>query len=359
MNPDTRNWPWLLKSGLTPINHISDERYPKISIITPSYNQGQYLEETIHSVILQNYPNYELLIIDAGSTDTTLDVIRKYEPWITHWVSEPDRGQSHAIQKGLALATGDIINWINSDDLVAPGAFHRIATEFNLEKYDVICGKCDYFLDSLDQLDLRDMRMGLGPTVGDTLAWPKINQPSTFFKAAVLKELGIDERFRYTMDVDLWYRYLLRAGQSRVLLSEGLLTYFRLHGASKSVAESAGFEGEVWVVYYNVLYSTHQAAVLLDFARQAIPVILPFSPTRYEVRVAPAELRAFVRHVAWLGLHHYNEQGNYAAARQCLTIARRHGQPLDATVLRQLVKHYLLPKSLVRWFATRSSNPAS
>lgn len=331
-----------------------DINTPKISIITPSFNQGVYLEATILSVLSQEYSNYELLIIDAGSTDSTLEVIRKYEQYITYWVSEPDRGQSHAIQKGLDRATGDIINWINSDDLVAPGAFRRIAAEFDLVQYDVICGKCDYFLNDLNHLDLRNMRMGIGPTVGDTLAWPKINQPSTFFKASVLQGLGIDEQFRYTMDVDLWYRYLLQNGQSRILLSEGLFTYFRLHEASKSVAESAGFGGEIWRVYYNVLRSTGQAAVLLNFASQFIADFARFVPSQYSVRVTQAELRAFVRHVAWLGLHHYNELGDYAAARQCLAIARCNGQSLNGTVIWQLLKHYMLPETVSRWLATRS-----
>ena len=327
---------------------------PKISIITPSYNQGQYLEETITSIIAQQYPNYELIIIDGGSRDNTLDVIRQYESYIHYWVSEPDRGQSHAIQKGLAQATGEIINWINSDDIVAPGAFHHIAAEFDTARYDVICGRCDYFLDKLSKLDLRGMRMGLGPTVGDTLAWLQINQPSTFFKASILQGLGIDEQFRYTMDVDLWYRYLLQNGQTRILLSESLLTYFRLHNASKSVAESAGFDRELWKVYYNVLYSTQQAAVLLNFAGQAIPDFPHFVPTPYLVRVTQDELRTFIRYVAWLGLHHYNEQSNYVAARQCLAIARRCGQPLSGTVIRQLLKHYLMPKTVFRWLSSRS-----
>ena len=324
---------------------------PKISIITPSYNQGQYLEETIRSIIAQDYPNYELIIMDAGSTDNTVEIIKKYEDYITHWVSEPDRGQSHAIQKGLALATGDIINWINSDDLVAPGAFHRIAQEFDPQQHDVICGYCDFFLDDLQHLDLRNMRMGLGASVGDTMALQQINQPSTFFKASILKELSINEQFRYTMDMDLWYRYLLLYGQTRVRLSKGLFTYFRLHEASKSVAEGAKFEGEVWKVNYNVLYTFRQDAVLLEFAAHFIPDFSHFVPAQYETRTLPAELRGFIRYVAWLGMHYYNLHWNQQAVRRCLKIARHYGQPLNKTMLRQLFKHFLLPTSAARWLA--------
>jgi glycosyltransferase involved in cell wall biosynthesis len=319
---------------------------PKISIITPSFNQGGYLEETILSVINQNYSNYELLIIDAGSTDSTLDVIRKYEQHITYWVSEPDRGQSHAIQKGLEKATGDIINWINSDDLLAPGALHNIAKEFDLDKYDVLCGYCDYFVNDLEHLDKRNERMWLGPSVGHTLVACHINQPSTFFKAAILKSLGIDEQYRYTMDVDLWYRYLLSAGMNKIKLSDKLLTYFRLHQSSKSVAEGSLFMGDNYKVFYNVLYSSNQHPVLLEFMKQKVSAFEQYKPTRYLVNVT--DLQAFVRHHAWLAVHYYNEIHNYNAARICLDIARSNGQPLDITLFRQMIKHYLIPSALLR-----------
>lgn len=338
-------WPYASEHSCD--DEVKDN-LPKISIITPSYNQGIYLEETIHSIVLQNYPNYELIIIDGGSTDETLDVIRKYEPWITYWVSEPDRGQSHAIQKGLDRATGEIINWINSDDLVAPGAFYHIAAEFDLTKYDVICGNCDYFLHDLNHLDLRNERMGLGPTVGDTLLGRKINQPSTFFKASVLKELGVDEQFQYTMDLDLWFRYLLRAGQSHILLSDSLLTYFRLHESSKTVAQQPRFEGDVRKVFYNVLYSLDQPAALLAFMRLAI-TDAAFMPTRYPVNIPVTTISSFIRTHAWAALLHYNEVGNFAAARDCLAVARRYGQPFNLTIARQLLKLYLLPKKLLGW----------
>ncbi|RZK45342.1 MAG: glycosyltransferase [Hymenobacter sp.] len=346
-------WPW---AAVEPIRgRRPDQPLPKISIITPSYNQGQFLEETIRSVVAQNYPNYELIILDAGSTDNTLAIIRQYEPYITYWVSEKDRGQSHAIQKGLDKASGDIINWINSDDVLAPGAFDCIAAEFDLARYDVMCGRCDYFLGTTSQLDLCGMRMGLEATVGDTLNRYQINQPSTFFKASAIKQLGIDEQFRYTMDLDLWFRYLLRAGQARVLLSDSLLSYFRLHDTSKTVAEGSHFEQDIQKVFYNVLYSAQQPAVLLAAVHRLIAQAAAFAPTRYEIGIPVVELAAFIRHQAWLAVHRYNQTGESAAARQCLRIARQYGQPLNGATLKQLVRLYALPTA----WRPQASHPSS
>ena len=95
---------------------LGEASWPRISIVTPSFNQGRFIEETIRSVLLQGYPNLEYFVIDGGSTDNSVEVIKKYSPWLTYWVSEPDRGQSDAINRGLKMASGDFATWINSDE---------------------------------------------------------------------------------------------------------------------------------------------------------------------------------------------------------------------------------------------------
>jgi len=120
-------WPWTGQSPSLPDKMPDGRPWPKISVVTPSYNQGNYIEETIRSVLLQSYPNLEYVIIDGGSTDNSVEIINKYEAWLTYWVSEKDRGQSHAINKGLKHATGDIFHWLNSDDQFTQGALEAAA----------------------------------------------------------------------------------------------------------------------------------------------------------------------------------------------------------------------------------------
>jgi glycosyltransferase involved in cell wall biosynthesis len=123
-------WPWAETDSSRILGPARDESLPSISVVTPSLNQAEYIEETIRSVLLQGYPNLEYIVIDGGSTDGTVEIIKKYLPWLTYWVSEPDGGQSDALNKGFARATGDLLGWQNSDDIYLPNAFRRMADEF-------------------------------------------------------------------------------------------------------------------------------------------------------------------------------------------------------------------------------------
>ena len=124
--PEKLEWPWTEQSEPLSERIPDNSEWPRISIVTPSYNQGQFIEETIRSVLLQGYPNLEYIIIDGGSTDNSVEIIRKYEPWLTYWVSQPDKGQTDAIQKGFNLSTGVVWNWLNSDDLLEPNALQQM-----------------------------------------------------------------------------------------------------------------------------------------------------------------------------------------------------------------------------------------
>jgi glycosyltransferase involved in cell wall biosynthesis len=202
----------------------------KVSVITPSYNQAEFLERTILSVINQDYPNIEYIIIDGGSTDGSLDIIRKYENRLAWWVSEKDNGQSHAINKGLSRCTGDIVNWLNSDDLLMPSAI-RILVEY-FHKYPEI--KMFYgdrlVIGSNDQViearELPSFKRSIARIAG------KIPQETAFFSRELLQKTGgLNENLHYTMDVDLWYRFLKYTDFYHIPF---ILGSYRTHESSKS-----------------------------------------------------------------------------------------------------------------------------
>ncbi len=123
-------WPWTEQSVPFPEQMLDGSEWPRISIVTPSYNQGQFIEETIRSVVLQGYPNLEYIIIDGGSTDNSVEIIKKYETWLSYWISEKDQGQSDAINKGFNRASGKICAYINSDDIYLPNTLGKVALSF-------------------------------------------------------------------------------------------------------------------------------------------------------------------------------------------------------------------------------------
>ena len=115
--PGRTGWPWTVASPAVPETAPGGAPWPRITIVTPSFNQGQFLEETIRSVLLQGYPNLEYIIIDGGSNDNSIEIINRYKNWISYWISEKDRGQAHAINKGIDRSTGEVLAWLNSDDV--------------------------------------------------------------------------------------------------------------------------------------------------------------------------------------------------------------------------------------------------
>ena len=236
-----------------------------ISIVIPSFNQGRYIEQTIVSIIEQDYKNVEIIIIDAGSKDETIAVIKKYEQHISYWVSEPDRGQSHAINKGLEKCTGEIFNWINSDDYLEPGALTVIANAFEQNKNaKVICGYTRCFFDE-DNVTSHEYRMGVKKTVADSIAFVEMNQPGSFYLTKVVKDFGgVNESLRYVFDDELWFRFLCKYGIEKVILSDARFAQFRLHGSSKSVGEGfALFGKEINALYIDVLKNINAPEWLL------------------------------------------------------------------------------------------------
>ena len=227
----------------------------KISIITPSYNQGEFLEETITSILDQNYPNLEFIIIDGASTDNSVEIIKKYERHLAYWSSEKDGGQTQAINKGLRRATGSIVNWINSDDTLAPNTLIRINQLFEQHpNAGLIHGKTIVFNDILEN-KASFVERGGGTLATNLQAMGRIvfPQPSAFFRREALDKFGyLNENLQYGMDYELFVRIV---GNYEIIGTNELFSYYRLHSASKSTTSIPLFYKDWNTTFCQVLRS--------------------------------------------------------------------------------------------------------
>lgn len=213
--------------------------YPKISVVTPSYNQAAYLEETILSVLNQNYPNLEYIIIDGGSTDNSIEIIKKYKDQLTYWVSEPDKGMYYALQKGFEKTSGEVMTWINSDDTLSKKSLFTVAEVFR-----------DYpDLKWLSGVPNQIDEMGRIIAVGGIQSWNKyryhqndykfIQQEGTFWKRNLWNEAGgfISTEYKLASDLELWSRFLQFSSPSYIT---GMLGSFRMRSNDQKSLE--GFD---------------------------------------------------------------------------------------------------------------------
>lgn len=244
-SPQNRaGWPWTEEAPQLPDCVGDGSSWPRTSIVTPSFNQGKYIEETIRSVLLQGYPNLEYIIIDGGSTDASVDIIRRYERWLTYWVSEPDKGQSHAINKGFAKASGEIYAYINSDDFYCPSAFGTVAPMFakNGKPY-LVAGECIIFDGDTTKKIFRpwwpkNMDHFLDP-FGSTFA-----QPASFWSRNIYDQIGgFDESFHFCFDREFFLKIGL-AGITPCLISDKIANY-RDHSSTKTRQTIRFFEESI------------------------------------------------------------------------------------------------------------------
>lgn len=225
-------WPWLPRPDVAP---TPADDLPRISVVTPSYNQGAFLEETIRSVLVQGYPELEYIIIDGGSTDGSVDVIRKYEPHLAFWTSERDEGAADALAKGFARTTGEILAWLNTDDVYQPGVLARVASYFREKpECDVLFGDT-YWVDPEGRV-LAERRQTPFLPEGYLYGGADLQQPSTFWTRAAYEQAGgIDRSYRFAFDTDLFFRFVVNGADFRHL--KRFFASFRLHPAAKSSNE--------------------------------------------------------------------------------------------------------------------------
>jgi glycosyltransferase involved in cell wall biosynthesis len=234
-------WPWTEESPRLPERRSDGSAWPRISVVTPSFNQGHYIEETIRSVLLQGYPKLELLVVDGGSRDETVEILRRYEPWLTYWVSEPDRGQTHAINKGLERVTGELFGYLNSDDVLSRGALAAVAEGFRqYPEADVLYGRCVYTDEA--GADLFSVQAEVTDFLSYLRIWDRLwqrsflTQPEVFCRTeAVRQGGGFREDLHSVMDLEMWLRLLARGCRFQPV--DAPVARFRTYAAQKSAVD--------------------------------------------------------------------------------------------------------------------------
>ena len=219
---------------------------PRITIVTPSYNQGEFLEATLRSVLLQGYSNVQFIVMDGGSTDESVDVLERYAPWLDHWESRSDRGQSHAINRGFEHAEGEIFGYLNSDDVLLPGALHRVARAYLDHKDEhplLLMGNCSMggaTLDNVTHVWKPEVPANLLRDAFDALGL--CPQPATFWtRTADGAVPRVDESMQFAMDLSLWVQ-LFDRGYTPVRIDHEL-AFYRVHESSKSM----NFQDVMWL----------------------------------------------------------------------------------------------------------------
>jgi glycosyltransferase involved in cell wall biosynthesis len=244
--------------------------WPKITVVTPSYNQGRFLERTISSVLSQDYPNLEYFVFDAGSTDDSVAILKKYEKRLTYWTSKPDRGQSDAISKGWSMATGDVLAWLNSDDFYYPGALEEIGKTFAADpNLKMVCG-------AVALVDIAERKLRVkppAPVVPEViLPWADLPpQAGAFIRRDVFDRLGgprLD--LNYVMDWELWLRISLNYPASAIALSNKVLAADRQWSGTKTLNSAGRDSAEGRKVMQELFGSNRLAPDLRALERAAL-----------------------------------------------------------------------------------------
>ncbi len=230
--------PWI------PSSPSSSEIMPdQFCIVTPSFNQAPYLEATMQSVLSQNMPGLQYIVLDGGSTDGSADIIRRYGDRLAYWESAPDKGQSDAIHRGFQRGQGNILGWLNSDDTLEPGALERVARVF-AENPDVMFVYGDYYVLYPDGSKVLKPKVSFDFNIA-LYAYLMIPQPSAFWRREAYEEIGgLNLDLHYAMDWDLFLRIGQRHPHKFVHIREPLST-FRVHPESKSVSKRTAFSKEI------------------------------------------------------------------------------------------------------------------
>jgi len=363
-------WPYVRPVDAAVPETLPDGRpWPRISIVTPSYNQGLFIEETLLSVAQQGYPNVEHIVMDGGSTDGTTAIMERYRDLLTHAVSEPDRGQSHAINKGMRLATGEILTWLNSDDMLAPGALFSMALAFATSDADLVAGIVEIYRNGslvrehitscddgpLPLNDLLDLDHGWN---GSQFFY----QPEVFFSRAIWDAAGghVVEHLTYSMDYDLWRRFAEIGARLHVIGRP--IALFRHHDDQKTNVAN-GFTEELKTLnaaYYEALGRAPEVSLRSppDFTRRLRVAVINDHGWHWGAGIAQSRLAAALRRAGHDVVSIAFSEGELwsrstvsvgtnelmtelgAANPDIILLGNLHGVKLDALVMTEVFKRW-------------------
>ena len=320
-------WPWTEESPQLPDTMPDGSPWPRVSIVTPSYNAADFIEEALRSALLQGYPDIELIVIDGGSTDGTVEILRKYDPWITYWVSEPDRGQSHALNKGFARATGEWLGWLNADDTYVRGALARVAPYLASDDVDLVYGDVLY---TDERGEFHDIFRSREFSLAAMAEGGVIHTPSVFWKRRLNAMAGpVSEAYHFTMDNEFWLRVVPHA---RCRYASMALSTFRRHAGSKTVLDELSLVQES----YHIL-----AQYLLK--------------EPYKSAVTEKDMRRILGETLWLEGVLLLRSGQFHEARQRFEVAIERFRLLEEApdsaalrTVRQLLEDYTYDKDQIQ-----------
>ncbi|MCS7064319.1 MAG: glycosyltransferase [Methylacidiphilales bacterium] len=310
---------------------------PFVTLVTPTYNQGRTIRQTIESVLSQSYPHFEYWVIDGASTDDTLQILSDYrsDPRL-HVISEPDRGQSDALEKGLKRSHGLLWNWINSDDYLLPDALLSLHETYQrFPEARIFSGITEEFEEGQPE-KLNPIRLQLRSDPSHSIAVGVFCQPSTFWKTETVRALGgIHPALHYVMDWHLWVRYLCEYGHEGIALIPQALARFRKHPQSKSISQGSGFHAEAATIYRALLErarapETFYSELPSAFSKESI------FPSALTFRCFSA--KSFLKAYADKKIRIFHKRGDHRAALHWLWISLRKAGGLTLWRLKILIR---------------------
>lgn len=319
---------------------------PKISIVTPSFNQGQFLGQTIESIISQGHNNLEYFVIDGDSTDNSVSILEKHSKQLTGWISEKDDGQSYAINKGLKQCSGKIFNWLNSDDYLESTALSTINQAFDDPTVNVFIGRSNIVLEGkiISQSSGSDIYSG---NLAKTIGYARIDQPEHWWRKAVIDQIGpLNQNLHYTMDRDWWIKYLLMYGLTGIKKTNDIIANFRLHDDSKTVSHKDLFNKERNAYYQSICqyYNLSKQESALKDLTSSNPLVLENMPEYADKSLLELALNNFF----CLLMKESYATGNFRTAKQCYSnISLTDLQEYDREFIDKLRFRMRFPSTLI------------